>query len=400
MLSDEKMDRKIREHVKEHPVILPEDYQAMVQEQIKKCCEGEMHMNKKKQRKKKLIAAACVVLCVGVCGAGGVRAGMNYAKQRAEQTSEKEQEALWTDAAKADADTFSRELSQKEQKRLNELAEKYQTEGLFPDGSILQISDKSEIVSDQICFLAQNSTFYLPEKALNDEQMLELIDFYAKRDYSVTAQGQKDAEVTKASVKASVDDVTEITQEEALEKASTLLNQLYGIDTDTLAVETEHDQALDGNGETFTTDHITYRDEAAGISYMASVNLQNGEIKTVSAEKDTGSNYSKEIAENAAQYQGLSLDAEKIAHAYMGENAVWTAKQIEYMRNEKQMLGTGIVNYIFVTDADACVISYSCTQQYFYQIRQFSKDELDSYLSDEKEQGALRSLEQIIADVK
>ena len=26
MLSDEKMDRKIREHVKEHPVILPEDY--------------------------------------------------------------------------------------------------------------------------------------------------------------------------------------------------------------------------------------------------------------------------------------------------------------------------------------------------------------------------------------
>ena len=189
-------------------------------------------------------------------------------------------------------------------------------------------------------------------------------------------------------------------QEEALEKASTLLEQLYGIDTDTLAVETEYDQALDGNGEIFTTDHITYRDEAAGISYMVSVNLQNGEIKTVSAEKDTGSNYSKEIAENAAQYQGLPLDAEKMAHAYMGENAVWTAKQIEYMRDEKQMLGTGIVNYIFVTDADTCVISYSCAQQYFYQVRQFSKDELDSYLSDEKEQGALRSLEQIIADVK
>lgn len=189
-------------------------------------------------------------------------------------------------------------------------------------------------------------------------------------------------------------------QEEALEKASTLLEQLYGIDTDTLAVETEYDQALDGNGEIFTTDHITYRDEAAGISYMVSVNLQNGEIKTVSAEKDTGSNYSKEIAENAAQYQGLSLDAEKMAHAYMRENAVWIAKQIEYMRDEKQMLGTGIVNYIFVTDADTCVISYSCAQQYFYQVRQFSKDELDSYLSDEKEQGALRSLEQIIADVK
>ena len=98
----------------------------------------------------------------------------------------------------------------------------------------MQISDKSEIVSDQICFLVQDSIFYLPEKALNDEQMLELIDFYAKRDYSVTAQGQKDADITNASV----DDVTEISQEEALEKASTLLEQLYRIDTDTLAVET------------------------------------------------------------------------------------------------------------------------------------------------------------------
>ena len=396
MLSDEKMDRKIREHVKEHPVILPEDYQAMVQEQIKKCCEGEMHMNKKKQRKKKMIAAACVILCVGVCGTGGVRAGMNYAKQRAEQTSEKEQETLWTDAAKADADTFSRELSQKEQKRLNELAEKYQTEGLFPDESILQISDKSEIVSDQICFLVQNSTFYLPEKALNDEQMLELIDFYAKRDYSVTAQGQKDADVTNASA----DDVTEISQEEVVEKASALLERLYGVNADTLTIKTEHDQASDGNGETFTTDHITYLDEAAGISYMVSVNQQNGEIRTVSVQKDTGSNYSKEIAENATQYQELFPEAEKMAYAYMEENAVWVEKQIEYMRDEKQMLGTGIVNYIFVTDTDACVISYSCAQQYFYQVREFSKDELDSYLSDEKEQGAMRNLEQVITEVK
>ena len=92
--------------------------------------------------------------------------------------------------------------------------------------------------------------------------------------------------------------------------------------------------------------------------------------------------------------------AEKMANAYMGENTVWTTKEMEYMRDEDHMLGTGIVNYIFETDTNSCVISYSCTQQYFYQIRQFSKDELDSYLSDEKEQGALRSLEQIIADVK
>lgn len=397
MLSDEQMDRKIREHVKAHPVILPEDYQTMVQDQIRKCCEKEMQMNTnvKKQRKKRMAVAACIVLCIGVCGAGGVRAGMNYAKQRVEQTSEKEKESLWKDAAKADADTFSRELSEKEQKRLNELAEKYESEGLFPEGSILQISDKSEIVSDQICFLAQDSIFYLPETALTDEQMLELIDFYAKRDYSVTAQGQKDAEESETSA-----DVTEISQEEAIEKASDLLSRLYGIDADTLAIETEHDQTLDENGETFTTNRISYRDETAGISYRVSVNLQNGEIKTVSAEKDAGSNYSKEIAEDAAQYQNFYSEAEKMANAYMGENTVWTTKEMEYMRDEDHVFGTGIVNYIFETDTDSCVISYSCAQQYFYQVRYFTKDELNSYLADEKEQGAKRNLEQVIVDVK
>lgn len=116
------------------------------------------------------------MLCIGVCGAGGVRAG-ELCKTACGADVGERTGIFWKDAAKADADTFSRELSEKEQKRLNELAEKYKTEGLFPERNILQISDKSEIVSDQICFLAQDSTFYLPEMALSDEQMLELIDF-------------------------------------------------------------------------------------------------------------------------------------------------------------------------------------------------------------------------------
>lgn len=68
--------------------------------------------------------------------------------------------------------------------------------------------------------------------------------------------------------------------------------------------------------------------------------------------------------------------------------------------DEDHMLGTGIVNYIFETDTNSCVISYSCAQQHFYQVRYFTKDELDSYLADEKEQGAKRSLERVILDVK
>ena len=123
--------------------------------------------------------------------------------------------------------------------------------------------------------------------------------------------GSQRGEKKKLIITDSADDVTEISQEEVVEKASALLERLYGVNADTLTIKTEHDQASDGNGETFTTDTYHLSDEAAGISYLVSVNLQNGEIRTVSVAKDTGSNYSKEIAENATQYQELFFRKQK-----------------------------------------------------------------------------------------
>ena len=95
MLSDEQMDRKIREHVKAHPVILPEDYQTMVQEQIRTCCEEEVQMNtsvkKTAQKENSSGSVHCVMyrsvwrrrctrgneLCKTACGADvGERTGI------------------------------------------------------------------------------------------------------------------------------------------------------------------------------------------------------------------------------------------------------------------------------------------------------------------------------------
>ena len=71
---------------------------------------------------------------------------------------------------------------------MQELAEAYQTEGKFPEGEIVRIASEDEILPDRVCFLPDTSTFYLPETEMTDEDLLEIIDFYCKRDYSIMEQ--------------------------------------------------------------------------------------------------------------------------------------------------------------------------------------------------------------------
>ena len=44
---------------------------------------------------------------------------------------------------------------------------------------------KSEVVHGELCFCVENSTFYLPKQELTDDELLQIIDFMEKRDYSV-----------------------------------------------------------------------------------------------------------------------------------------------------------------------------------------------------------------------
>ena len=143
-----------------------------------------------------------VFICAAAAGTGGVYAAISHVQQRMESLSEEEKENLAEEAKYANADVFSRELTGEERIRLNELLERYQTEGLFPEREVLEVSDVDEVVPNRVCFLPETSTFYLPDAPMKDEQLLELIDFYYKRDYSlatqdVTMEYQQVAEVSQ-----------------------------------------------------------------------------------------------------------------------------------------------------------------------------------------------------------
>ena len=75
-------------------------------------------------------------------------------------------------------------MTESETARLEELRQAYLEQGYFPKKELTLI-DSPEKYKKGVAFYAERSTFFLPDAELTDEQLLELIDFKEKREYSL-----------------------------------------------------------------------------------------------------------------------------------------------------------------------------------------------------------------------
>ena len=135
------------------------------------------------------VAAGVIVILSGVLSVP-VRAFVNsLIQERMEQVPEEELTALTDDLKeqKVGGDSFSRAYTEEEERKMAELVQKYQ-EGVFPEGELVQTESVEEAKKIGFCFLVTDSTFYLPDRELTEEEMLQIIDFYAKRDYALAEQ--------------------------------------------------------------------------------------------------------------------------------------------------------------------------------------------------------------------
>lgn len=125
-------------------------------------------------------AAACLLLAsVTVTASGLYRARM-------ESMNHEKLETYFSGLQEADvaADSYSRPLTDGEKNRLEELRQAYLEEGYFPQKELAML-DSPEKYKKGVAFYAARSTFFLPEEEMTEEELLELIDFREKRDYSL-----------------------------------------------------------------------------------------------------------------------------------------------------------------------------------------------------------------------
>lgn len=118
------------------------------------------------------------------CRQGTVKSRLYRA--RMESMNHEKLETYFSGLQEADvaADSYSRPLTDGEKNRLEELRQAYLEEGYFPQKELAML-DSPEKYKKGVAFYAARSTFFLPEEEMTEEELLELIDFREKRDYSL-----------------------------------------------------------------------------------------------------------------------------------------------------------------------------------------------------------------------
>lgn len=359
---EREQDNRIRAYAATHDIKLPEGYEDRILAKINQCTSTQK-ASASNSWQRKIVAAVCS-LCI-LLGAGtGVYAAIDHVQERMHQVSqeEKEQYLYALNSSYASADSFSRELTAEEQSRLEELAEAYENDGVFPEGQLLEIADVSGVAPDRICFLAETSTFYLPESALTDEDMLELIDFYVIREYSLLSGEQtQEYEVSE-----------EIAEETAWKVAAEAVAAVFGADTSNMELEAEYVQGSDGV-EDFSTEYVYFSDFESGETYFVTVDMQTGRIGSV-ARQSGDDVYTEDAVWDLTRYWEYYDEVEKLASAFLSA-ADWKICKMEFLTTEDGIVKNGVVSYYFIGEnGDCCKVNYSCAQDTCYQIWRFTEE--------------------------
>ena len=191
-MRDDYIDRKIRKMAESERMAVPESLNTTV-ENILEGLKPENADNKNADGKRAnqtvrhygfrrivIPAAACLLLASTTVTASGLY------RARMESMNHEKLETYFSGLQEADvaADSYSRPLTDSEKNRLEELRQAYLEEGYFPKRELAML-DSPEKYKKGVAFYAARSTFFLPEEEMTDEELLELIDFREKRDYSL-----------------------------------------------------------------------------------------------------------------------------------------------------------------------------------------------------------------------
>ena len=182
-------------------------------------------------------AAAGVLLAVGIVGIPVRALVSSLVQERMEEIPAEEHQQMveMMDSQEVGADSYIREYTQEERDRMSELYTQYQ-QGVFPEGELPQVDSVEEAEKLELCYLTTTSSFYLPDRELTDEELLQLIDFEVKRNYALKKRYEEEyADEIAAKEQAEKEQIAQIvdeggiTEEEAVVEAQKWLEKIYGI---------------------------------------------------------------------------------------------------------------------------------------------------------------------------
>ena len=256
----------------------------------------------KKRLHQAAAAAAAFVLIAGAVIPS--QAAIRYfVKDRLENIPKQELEAvnqMVQGQNNAEADSFSREYSKEEIKRLQQMQEAYQN-GRFPQQTITFTDSVGQIPDDSLSYDPDTGFLYLPDRTLTDEELLQIIDFNYTRDYAVSQgtaaqEARKEWEEKEEGLKAKVQKEGWITEKEALQAAEVYLQTEFGLSAEGMVADVFLDEPKTG----LFIYHVSYQteDDISIYAYGIDLNAEDGSLvdtSDVSIRKDRDSETDKDI---------------------------------------------------------------------------------------------------------
>lgn len=177
----DRLDNRLLQMAQQEQLVVPEamnrkieDILQGLQEQKKRHCMT--------LRRAVVLAAALIMLC-SITAAASV----GILRERMEDMNREKLEEFFAQiyTSKIPADNYNRYMTDTEKERKQELQRKYEEQGLFPEGEIYLIEEPSAYKGKGVAYLPDTGTFFFPQKEMSDEELLQIIDFLYKRDYSL-----------------------------------------------------------------------------------------------------------------------------------------------------------------------------------------------------------------------
>ena len=347
------IDKKLSSAMTKEKYCLPTSYQERVKQTLENLPERPLKrrtVNWRYPRRAVTLAALCAVLAITSISANSILE--EYLNQMDSEDRQKYVDTVKTQE-EIQVDSYTRELTDAERKKMNELYSTYM-KGTFPEEviPICETMEEAELIS--YCFIVENSTFKLPETELTDEQLLQMIDFRQKREYSLKKANEEQDLSTEEPVNICV------TEQEAVESARELIEGFYQVDT------SDYEVISGMYGQ-----YYNFMFQKGNDIYCTLVNPENGQAIYVDLN----------ISEDRV-FKDCLLDEEFLAEVY----EITRNTLEEYLLPESKIIRScytyslkddtlynGVAEYIFEDSDNTCYyLSYSCNTNRIYSLEVLS----------------------------
>lgn len=368
----DQFDREISDRLQQEAKPLPLEYT----EKIDRVLEGLSEKTEIRRKPVSYWKYAAALLLFAVLTTTGTQAAVNlYSKHMTEMNEgEKKDINRKTQSAKTDEDSFSRELTGEEQERLEKLRNKYETEGIFPQEKLLEVEKIKDVSDQRPVYCYENSTFYLPEEMLTRQQMLQIVDFWERRDYAVSMENKQAEEKSKDQ---------NISQEKAIEIAKEYAEKLYGVDCADAVSTIEYDKtqlSVDADASSY---YVTLEKETWKYSITVEVDSENGSVNQIDLENKKEEECAAGVVPDEKFYR---KNVKKVLQYFDKLNLKKDISSIRmiYKLKEDGTLNRGNVKYMVrLRNGSAGVVMYSVSTKDLYRFYRISDYKVAMQMEDQ-----------------